>query len=59
MKTTVLNKQQFHMMTRNEFSSSMSILIDTKQDIRSLPTVVEKFVGTDLTRVSILVIKHQ
>jgi hypothetical protein len=59
MKTTVLNKQQFHMMTRNEFSSSMSILIDTKQDIRSLPTVVEKFIGTDLTRVSILVIKHQ
>ena len=59
MKTTVLNKQQFHMMTRNEFSSSMSILIDSKQDIRSLPTVVEKFIGTDLTRVSILVIKHQ
>jgi hypothetical protein len=47
------------MINRSEYASVMTIDIQSKTDIRKMLPDIERFVSNDLSKVSVLVMKHR
>lgn len=47
------------MINRNQYASIMNIDIQSKTDIRNMLPDIERFISNDLSKVSILVMKHK
>jgi hypothetical protein len=47
------------MINRSEYASVMTIDIQSKTDIRKMLPDIERFVYNDLSKVSVLVMKHR
>ena len=63
MKTFLNHKPSKSTMTqminRSEYASVMTIDIQSKTDIRKMLPDIERFVSNDLSKVSVLVMKHR
>ena len=47
------------MINRSEYASVMTIDIQSKTDIRKMLPDIERFVSSDLSKVSVFVMKHK
>lgn len=46
-------------VNRSEYAASLSLEIQTKRDIKAIPSELEKFVSDDLSAHTVLVLKHR
>ncbi|EDP61126.1 hypothetical protein BAL199_20979 [alpha proteobacterium BAL199] len=63
MKTKHVNKPSRSeiatAINRSTYASTLTLELQTTADIRAVPRELEKFVGNDLSKVTIICLKHE